>query len=351
MYPFIRFTSVVLLSFLISSVATPLAGRLGVRLGLVDLPIGRRHHPGQVPRIGGAGLFVGFIAASAVALTIAPLSNPDDARRIAGVLIGCAFVFVVGLIDDWKELKAGPQFAAQVIAALIAAGTTVFIERFTNPINNQLVVLPLALAVPVTVFWIAGMMNTVNWLDGLDGLAAGVGAIAAGLFALHAYRLGQTEVALFPLALMGACLGFLPFNFNPARVFLGSSGTMVVGFALATFSILAPARVATALLVMAVPIVDTAWQIFDRYRRGRSPLQGDRGHLHFRLLDLGYSHRGIVVVYWLFCAAFGTLSLLISSRLYKLIALILLVLLALAVLIILTRRQAQDPSHHPSSDL
>jgi UDP-GlcNAc:undecaprenyl-phosphate GlcNAc-1-phosphate transferase len=114
---------------------------------------------------------------------------------------------------------------------------------------------------------------------------------------------------------------------------------MVVGFALATFSILAPARVATALLVMAVPIVDTGWQIFDRYRRGRSPMQGDRGHLHFRLLSLGWSQQAIVLGYWLFCAAFGVLSLLISTRLYKLISLVLLGALVLALLALLTRRQ------------
>ena len=330
------------IALFLSFLATPFAGRLGARLNLLDLPVGRRQHRNPIPRIGGVGLCVGFGAACGVALLVSPPSNPEDTRRIAGVLAGCAFVFVAGLIDDWKELTPGPQLAAQILAALIAAATTVFIERFTNPLNDRLVVLPLALAVPVTVFWIAGMMNTVNWLDGLDGLAAGVGAIAAGLFALHAYRLGQSEVALFPLALAGACLGFLPFNFNPARVFLGSSGTMVAGFALATFSILAPARVATALLVMALPIVDTAWQIFDRYRRGRSPLQGDRGHLHFRLLDLGYSQRAIVLGYWLFCALFGVLSLLVSSRLYKLIALVLLAALVLGVMVVLTRRQAGE---------
>jgi UDP-GlcNAc:undecaprenyl-phosphate GlcNAc-1-phosphate transferase len=327
------------IAFAVAFIVTPLAGRLGRRLGLVDLPVGRRQHPGAVPRLGGVGLFAGFAAASAAALILVPLPNPDDRLRISGVLIGTTFAFAAGLIDDWKELGPWPQLAAQVLAALIAAATTVFIERFTNPLNNELVVLDLWLAVPVTVVWIVGMMNTVNWLDGLDGLAAGVGAIAAGLFALHAYRLGQTDVSLFPLALAGACLGFLPFNYRRASVFLGSSGTMAAGFALAAFSILAPARVATALLVMAVPIVDTAWQIFDRYRRGRSPMQGDRGHLHFRLLDLGWPQPAIVLSYWLFCAAFGALSLLISSRLYKLVSLVLLAVLVAALLAVLTRRQ------------
>jgi UDP-GlcNAc:undecaprenyl-phosphate GlcNAc-1-phosphate transferase len=328
------------LAFGVALAVTPLAARLGRRLGLVDMPVGRRKHPGPIPRLGGVGFFAGFAVACGVALVIAPLANPDDRLRVGGVLVGCLFLFVVGLLDDWKELKPGPQLAAQIAAALIAAAATVFIERFTNPLNNQLVILPLWLAVPATVFWIVGMMNTVNWLDGLDGLAAGVGVIAAGLFALHAYRLGQIEVSLFPLALAGACLGFLPFNFNPARVFLGSAGTMVAGFALATFSILAPARVATALLVMAVPIVDTAWQIFDRYRRGRSPMQGDRGHLHFRLLDLGWSQRRIVLAYWVFCATFGTLSLVIESRVYKLISLVLLAALVAALLAVLSRRQS-----------
>lgn len=330
-------------AFLVSVLTTPLFGRLGARLGLVDLPSGRRQHARPIARIGGVGLFVGFAAAAGLTLWLSPPPDAADLRRIWGVVAGCVFVFFVGLLDDRYDLKPTPQLAAQFAAALIAIAATVFIERFTNPLDNQIVELnrwPVfgpALVFVFTVFWIMGMMNTVNWLDGLDGLAAGVGAIAAALFALHAYRLGQTELALYPLGLAGACLGFLVFNFHPARVFLGSAGTMTLGFALATLSILAPARAATALLVMAVPIVDTAWQILNRWREGRSPLSGDRGHLHFRLVDLGLDQRWIVLAYWGFCAAFGGLALLTSSRLYKLIALLTLGLIVLALLAYLSR--------------
>lgn len=332
---------VFLTALAVAAAATPLAGQLGRRLSITDKPAGRRQHPGIVPRIGGVGLFAGFAVAAGMIQLGAPLQNPDDALRIGGVLAGCAFVFAFGLLDDWRDLPPGPQLLAQLVAALIAIATTVFIERFTNPFNNRLVIMPLWLVAPVTVFWIAGMMNTVNWLDGLDGLAAGVGAIAALLFGVHMRSLGQHDVALYAFALAGACLGFLPFNFSPARVFLGSAGAMTIGYALATLSILAPARVATALLVLAVPITDTAWQIVDRYRRRKSIFRGDRGHLHFRLVELGWSPRVIVAIYWAFCAVFGTLSLLLTSRLYKLTALGFLAVVVGAMLAFLSRRQPQ----------
>ena len=248
-----------------------------------------------------------------------------------GVLGGSVFVCLGGLADDRWQFKSGPQFAVQLGGALIALAATIWIQQVTFPGQPAASTLPWLVTVPLTVAWIMGMMNTVNFLDGLDGLAAGVGAIAAILFAIHSFRLGQKEIALYPLALAGSCLGFLCFNFHPARVFLGSAGTMTLGYALATLSILAPARVATALLVMAVPIADTAFQIYDRWRRGRSPMQGDRGHLHFRLLDLGLSERQIVVGYWAFCALFGVLALFLPS-IYKLPALGLLGLIVVGVL-------------------
>jgi UDP-GlcNAc:undecaprenyl-phosphate GlcNAc-1-phosphate transferase len=262
-------------------------------------------------------------------------------------MVGTVFVFLFGLWDDRRELAAWPQFVAQAVAALIAIAGTVFIERFTNPLTNQLVVIPeivpafgWGIVAAITVFWVMGMMNTVNWLDGLDGLATGVGLIAATLFAIHSYRLGQPEIALFPTALAGACLGFLPFNFHPARVFLGTAGAMVLGYALATLSILAPARIATALLVLVVPIVDVAWLIVSRWRRGDSPTQAGRDHLHHRLLDLGLSQRQIVFVYYLFCLSFGLMALVAPSRLFKLIALLVLGVGTLIALWWLSRKVA-----------
>lgn len=339
---------------LASALSTPVAINLSHRFGLVARPGGRRQHTGDIPRLGGLPLLAGLVVGWALAAWLAPLTNPDDQRRILGVVIGTVLIALFGLLDDRFDLPPLPQFALQTIPALIAIATTVFIERFTNPLNGQLVVLPLWVVIPVTWFWILGMINTVNWLDGLDGLVTGVSLIAALLFAAHMNSLGQPELALYAVALAGACLGLLPFNFYPARIFLGGTGPLILGYALATLSIIAPARYAIALLVLAVPITDTAWQIFDRWRRGRSPMSGDRGHLHFRLLDAGFTQRQIVLAYWAFCAVFGTLSLVLDSPLAKFLILLSVALILVTVLGFLAfggraqhhRRQPEDDRGH-----
>jgi UDP-GlcNAc:undecaprenyl-phosphate GlcNAc-1-phosphate transferase len=322
-----------------------IACQIGSRVhALVDTPRTRHRHKRGLPRVGGIALFAGFAVASILAYTQSSLDNPADARRIIGVLLGCTLLLPIGLIDDLKELGWIPQLLGQILVSIIAICTTLFIERFTNPLTGQVIelhVLPLLgplLTIAFTVFWIVGMMNTVNWLDGLDGLASGVGAIASFLFAIHMYKLGQKQIALYAVAMAGACLGVLPFNFSPARLFLGSTGAMILGYALATLSILAPARMATALLVMAVPIADTAWQIYDRYRRGVSIFRGDRGHLHFRLIDKGYSQIHIVLSYWLACGIFGVISLFVTSQLVKIIILLTLISLTLSYLAKLSRQ-------------
>jgi len=330
-----------------SLLLTPLVGRLGRRWGLVDHPGGRRRHAVPTPRLGGIALFLSFFTVTAIIYWVEfVLQEPavlDDARRLRGVLLGTVFVFIVGLIDDRYDLKPAPQYIAQFIAALIAIIHTVFIQEVTNPLVGQPQRLPDWITFGFTVFWVMGMMNTVNWLDGVDGLAAGVTMIAALLFAVHSFNLARlhepmrVNVALFPTALAGACLGFLPFNFYPARVFMGSAGAMTLGYTLATLSILAPARIATALLVMGIPIIDVAWLIVSRWRRGVHPSQPGRDHLHFRLLDLGLSPRQIAILYYGFCAFFGSLALLMSSGLYKLLALIVLGLLMLAALVKLSQ--------------
>jgi len=318
--------------------------KLGRRLGLVQTPGGRRQHPRPVSRIGGAGLLLGFLVVSAWLYWVGP--RPADTNLhlpLLGVWLGTALALLGGLADDKYEFKAGPQFAIQFIAVLTALFTDVFIEEVTLPIFGKTKFEWFVVA-PLTTFWVMGMMNTVNWLDGLDGLAGGVGAIAAGLFAIHSYQLQQPEVALYSLALAGACVGFVLFNFFPARVFLGSAGALGLGYALAALSIIAPARVATALLVMAIPIADVAFQIIHRWRRGLSPLQGDRGHLHFRLLDMGFSQRQIVVGYWILCALFGVAALWLPSPALKLIAILALSAFVIIVLFILSRRQSSGVS-------
>jgi UDP-GlcNAc:undecaprenyl-phosphate GlcNAc-1-phosphate transferase len=182
-------------------------------------------------------------------------------------------------------------------------------------------------------------MNTVNWLDGLDGLASGVAFIAGVmLFINSAFRVepAQTSVSLLHLALMGATLGFLLFNFNPARIFLGG-GAPLLGYLLGTLSIIGGAKMATILLVMGLPLLDATWQIFNRLRKGKLPFTGDRGHLHFRLLDQGFSQRQIVLGYYLFCTLFGILTLVTSSRMFKFIALSVMGLIILGGFLLLAR--------------
>lgn len=314
-----------LIAFCLTLLMTPWSARLGRRWGLADRPGGRRKHAGEISRLGGAALFVGFMGAGLLvfglgAVGLWPSLGAEDRKLLTGVLLGSLVMFGFGLWDDWQELPPWPQFVAQLGVAVLAIGFDIIIERATLPIWGFRV-FPFWITYPLTIFWVMGMINTVNFLDGLDGLAAGVTAIAGILFAVHAYRLGQTTVALFPLALAAACLGFLPFNFSPARVFMGSSGSMFLGFALASLSILAPAKVATALLVLGIPIVDVAWVLINRWRQRGNPMAAGRDHLHYRLFDLGLSQRQIVILYYIFCATFGLLALLIEVRIYKLLAL------------------------------
>ena len=344
-----QYLLVLVVSGALAAALTPLAGRLGRRLQIVDRPGGRRGHKGEVPRLGGIAVFVPFVVAVGVAAWYGGLTagySPNDFLRLRGLLIGGLGAFTLGLADDRFDLSPRLQLLCQLAISLVAVATLLWLERFTLPVFGYVALdaYPWGpwIYVPLTIVWMMGMMNTVNWLDGLDGLAAGVGAILCLVLAIHMHRVGQPGVALLPLALLGALLGFLPFNVAPARVFLGG-GVFFLGYVLGGLGLVAGGRVATVLLVMGLPIVDVAWQIFDRVRTRRPPGQGDRGHLHFRLLDLGLSERAIVLLYWGLCALFGVLALTVSSRLYKLSMLIGIGLVVVGALVFLSRRRPSGP--------
>lgn len=351
------------LAFLLSALLAPLARRLGERAGIVAVPGGRRQHDRPVSRMGGLPVFAAFaISVLAAQFLIVepgeslaapqfqvPRFDPKEGLRLTGLLVGGLLIFLAGLYDDWKELPPLPQYLAQIAAGAIAILFLIIIEYVNNPLTGQQTpTFAYPLTVTLTLFWLGLMMNTVNWLDGLDGLAGGVVALACVvLFANAAFRLDppQASVAVLPVALLGATLGFLPFNFHPARVFLGSSGAYFLGFVLGVLSIIGGAKMAAILLVMGLPLLDLVWQVVNRLRQGRNPLQGDRGHLHFRLLDLGLSQRAIVLIYYGFCAVFGGLALLIPSRLYKLIALVVMGVIGLVGFVWLDRRRSNNSSH------
>lgn len=337
-------------ALVLSLLLTPLAARLAPRWRLVAVPGGRRRHKGEVSKLGGLPLFVAFMVGALLAYRLLPPPATEaglrEARLLRGVLWGSAVMFVGGLVDDRWELPPWVLFAFQFVAVAIAIYHAVFIQRFSVPGRVLPVDIPMGdylwaalLVYALTTVWIVGMVNTINFLDGLDGLAAGVGLIAALLFAWHGYNLEQTTVAAFPLVLAAALLGFLPFNFAPARIFLGSAGAYFLGYGLATMAILSPAKIATALLVLAVPILDVAWQIFDRLRRGQSPFRGDRGHLHFRLSDFGLPTRRIVLGYYAVALGFGLVAILAPGAVAKAVALALLSAAVLATMWWLSHRR------------
>ena len=334
----LRYAIVAFSGFLIALVLTPITGRIGRRLGLVAIPGGRRQHKGVISRMGGVGLVLGFFGAICVA-QLWPIATADtnEIRRFWGLIIGAVITFIFGVIDDSYELPAGIEYLGYLLASVVAIANLIILERFNNPLTNTTIVLSAIIYIPFTIFWLTGMTVTVNWLDGLDGLAAGVSAILALVLSLHMARSQQYSVVPQALALMGASLGFLIYNVSPAKTFLGSNGAFFLGYTLGALGLIAGGRVATVLLVMGIPIVDVAWTILDRWRHGLSPLHGDRRHLHFRLQDAGYSTRTIVLIYWAFCAFSGFLALILSSRVYKLVALLILGGFTLALLLYLSR--------------
>ncbi len=303
-------------------VVTPLVRRLAFRYGFVDVPDARpkKLHRAPVPRLGGLALYVAFVAGLGAALLlrdrVVTAEDPLELMRVAGVLAGATVMFLLGVLDDRRELGPWVQFGGQLVAAILAVAADVVIWRVNNPLGGAWE-FPVYLAVPFTLFWLMGAMNAVNWLDGLDGLAAGVGGIAALIFALHSLNMGQYSVALLPLALAGALAGFLPYNFHPARIFLGG-GAPLLGFLLGALSIVGGTKGATLLLVLGIPILDVAWLILRRLAQGRSPMWGAREHLHHRLLDAGLSQPVIVLLYYAFTVLLGGLALVLAAPLYKL---------------------------------
>jgi UDP-GlcNAc:undecaprenyl-phosphate GlcNAc-1-phosphate transferase len=341
---FVPFVIVFALALSITLILTPLADYLGRRYNIVAAPGGRRQSEGdkrRVSKLGGLALYGGFVISVLVAQVLpVPRMDPYEIIRLTGLVIGGTFIFIVGVLDDIFEFSALPQFLAQFAAVAIAICFQIFIEYINNPLSGQQTdPWPFIVTVTLSFFWLVGMMNTVNWLDGLDGLAGGVAFIAgAMLFINSAFRLepAQTSVSLLPLALMGTALGFILYNFYPAQIFMGG-GAPFLGYVLGTLSIIGGAKMATILLVMGLPLLDAVWQVIQRLRQGRNPFVGDRGHIHFRLQDIGFSQRQIVLVYYCFCTFFGVLTLVTTSQLFKFIAMGIMLVLVFIGFIVLAR--------------
>lgn len=305
-----------LLGFLLAAGLTGLLSlgiaRVCARYRLLDVPGPRRIHPRPVPRLGGIAIFLSFVTVSALVYRPA---NDYELHVYAGLLVAAVLIVAVMAVDDVRGLSPWLRLGVQTLAALIAifpAGHGTLIEVIHNPlvsVNGSRTFLPLWIAVPFTWFWIVGMMNTINWVDGLDGLAGGVVTITALAMAAISWLLGQHEAAILCAVLAGASFGFLPLNWHPARMFMGDSGAMFLGLALAILANVGGAKLATMLLLLGLPILDAARVIARRVRAGRSPLHFDASHLHYRLLARGFSQRQIVQLFYLITAAFGGVTI------------------------------------------
>src|SRR5947209_6672531 len=271
-------------------------------LGVVDEPDGRRVNRRAVPRLGGLALFLGIF--------VPALAFLDLGGETRGLLLGAAVATTVGAVDDFRGLRWWEKLGGQMVAAAIPTGFGIWVHRFTFPIVG-IHQLPEWVGVPLTVVWIVAIMNMVNFLDGLDGLAAGVCAISAGTFSLIALSLGKPQAAIATAIVLGATLGFLRHTFYPARIFMGDSGALLLGFMLAVISIqslLKTAAIASLffpLLVLAVPIIDTSFVVARRVKHGLPVYAADRAHLHHRFLNIGFSQRRAVAYIYFWC---GTLA-------------------------------------------
>jgi UDP-GlcNAc:undecaprenyl-phosphate GlcNAc-1-phosphate transferase len=273
----------------------------------------RRHHihTHPVPRLGGVGIFLSFLI---VSLVFFHAAGAYEQHVYAGLIVASVLIVAIMAIDDIRGLPPLPRLAAQTVAALIAmfwAGHATLIEVLHNPLqtsNQGQIALGLWVVVPFTWFWIVGMMNTINWIDGVDGLAGGVVTITAVVMAAISWLLGQPAAALLCAVLAGATFGFLPLNWHPARLFMGDSGAMFLGLALAVLANVGGAKLATMLLLLGLPILDTARVIAQRIRQGHSPLHFDRTHLHHRLLVGGLSQRQIVLIFYILTVFFGAVA-------------------------------------------
>lgn len=299
---------IIILSFITAFAAVPLSIKLAFAIGAVDNPNQRKVHVRTMPRLGGLGIFAGFM--------LGILLLPDLPSAFKGIIYGGLAIFLVGLLDDIYKLSAWIKLAGQLIAALIAVYFGITVHFVTNPFDGLLNLGILSL--PVTVLWIIGITNAINLIDGLDGLAGGVSLIAAATLGAIALLKGNMPVFYVSFLLTAALLGFLPYNFHPARTFMGDGGSNFLGFILACLSVMGTAKGATAIslflpiVILGIPIFDTFFAIIRRMNKGVPIFKPDKDHLHHRLMALGLSHRGCVLVIYGISAVFAGIAVALS---------------------------------------
>ncbi len=310
----VRLLLALAIAAVISFLSTPEVRRIACRIGAIDVPMdSRRMHDHPVPRLGGLAIALSFL------LTAFLFVKLD--HQMEGILLGSMVILVLGIVDDCITLKAMPKLIVQILAAILVMTHGCSIRFLTDPFSSvpgtyfDLGIL----AGPVTVFWIVLMTNAVNFIDGLDGLAVGVSSISATSMLVIALLVSEENVAVILACLLGSCLGFLPYNFNPAKIFMGDTGSTFLGFILATMSIqglfkmYAVISFAVPFLILGIPFLDITFAVVRRLWKHQNPMVADRGHIHHRLIDMGFSQKQTVAITYTLTGLLGVAAVLLAE--------------------------------------
>jgi UDP-GlcNAc:undecaprenyl-phosphate/decaprenyl-phosphate GlcNAc-1-phosphate transferase len=314
-----------ILSFIVAFSATPIARKIAFKWGAIDVPRDdRRMHKKPIARLGGIAIIAGFLIAVLFNSFSAYISTNSSFRpniQFIGFLVGILIITSIGIIDDIRQIKARYKLVFQLAAAFIVVLTGTSIPRLTNPfITSGMSELNPIVSYVITVLWIVGITNAINFIDGLDGLAAGVSTIASLSLFFVSVITERWDIAIITAALAGSTMGFLPYNFNPAKIFMGDTGSNFLGFTLGVISIqgtlkaYAAFAIAIPLLVLGLPLFDTAFAIVRRLIQRKPIMEADRGHLHHRLIDMGLSQKQSVVVMYTVSAALGLCAIVLADK-------------------------------------
>lgn len=319
-------------AFAITLVTTPFAKWLSAKVGAIDYPKDRGVHKKPMPRMGGVAIVLGFLV---TVLMVYFFDRSMSPKQFVGFIVGAGIIAVLGMIDDMKDLPAKLKFCVQIVAALIVIFSGTQIQIVLWPVTATLQ----KLSIPITLVWIVGVTNAVNLIDGLDGLAAGVTGIAALSLMVLCIMTGTTTAVVLPAALAGACLGFLPRNFNPAEIFMGDTGSTFLGFVLAVTSILgvfkgyALLALVVSIFCIGLPIFDTIFAMLRRMAKHQPIMQADRGHLHHKLIDHGFSQKKAVLIMYAISIFLGLLAIFIAVKDSRIFVVALLTVVVLSFII------------------
>ena len=311
---FLTAVAAMVVAMLVCFMTSPLVKNFAHKVGAIDVPKdARRMHKVPIPRLGGLAIFLGFMVST---LLFVPMT-----KQLQGILLGAVIIVVLGVVDDITPLHAGLKFFVQIVAALIPVlhGVTISVLSNPNVFSENPWWFLNGWSIPVTVIWIVAITNSVNLIDGLDGLAVGVSAISSATFLIISLIVAESGISLLCAAILGACIGFLPYNRNPAKMFMGDTGSTFLGFILATISVQGMFKMyaiisfAVPFLILGLPIFDTVFAFTRRIAHGQNPMKADRGHVHHRLIDMGLNQKQAVATLYVISTILGLSAVVLTT--------------------------------------